>query len=388
MNFREALLERWMRDFYFDVEIDIGSSGVQDYTLGELSEQVGLSWQSLQDMVLRDSRTLGDTALREAVARRWFGGTTERVIVTHGATEANYLVMTALLERGDEVVTFEPIYQQLAEVAEAVGCRVRKLPLRFENGFAPDFDEVEALVGPTTKMVVVNFPHNPTGRTLSPEEQLRLIEIAARGGAYLVWDAAFSELTHGAPPLPDPGRFYDRSISMGTLSKAFGLPGLRVGWVGAAPAVLERMVRIRDYLTLHLSPLIERLARAAIENADLLVAPRLRQAQANLQALARWIEEEREWVQWVPPQGGVTAFPRLLGLADVTEFCRRLAREQRVLLVPGVCFGHPQHVRLGFGGESGRLLLGLEHLASALREGRHITKCKKFAYAREAGATS
>jgi aspartate/methionine/tyrosine aminotransferase len=215
-------------------------------------------------------------------------------------------------------------------------------------------------------MVVVNFPHNPTGAVVTLDQQRDLIDVAARVGAYLVWDVAFADLTYEKPPLPDPGLRYERAVSMGTLSKAYGLPGLRLGWCLAAPEVLARCVRLRDYLTLHLSPLVELLAQRAIERGDLLLEPRRAQAQENRAALGRWVEEHREHVEWVRPSGGVCAFPRLAGVSDVTAFCRRLAEEERVLLVPGSCFGFPRHVRLGFGGSRRSLEEGLRRLARAL----------------------
>src|SRR5205823_3902939 len=145
------------------------------------------------------------------------------------------------------------------------------------------------LLGPRTRMVVVNFPHNPTGASLTPEEQRELLAATERAGAYLVWDGAFSELTYGRPPLPEPVDF-PHAISMGTMSKAYGLPGLRVGWCIAAPAILDRFVRLRDYTTLHLSPLVEFVAQKAMENAELLVGLRLEQARGSLEILARWME--------------------------------------------------------------------------------------------------
>ena len=361
-----ALLEDWMRDYYFETEIDIGSSGVEDYSLSELRALLGISGEDLDRIVFHDSRTLGEPGLRHAIADRWAGGDAGRVIVTHGATEACFLTMNALLERGDEVVVLDPLYQQLYSIAEAIGCRLERWPMRFEDGFTPDLDEARRRIGPRTRMVVVNFPHNPTGATLMPDQQRDLIGICARVGAYLVWDAAFADLTYEEPRLPDPGLFYERAVSMGTLSKAYGLPGLRLGWCLAGPEVLERFIRIRDYLTLHLSPLVEKIAQRAIEGGDLLLEPRRQQAQKNRDLVERWVEGQQGRVEWVRPAGGVCAFPRLSGVDDVAGFCRGLARSERVLLVPGLCFGHPQHVRLGFGGSTRNVEEGLARLSRAL----------------------
>jgi aspartate/methionine/tyrosine aminotransferase len=217
-------------------------------------------------------------------------------------------------------------------------------------------------------MVVVNFPHNPTGATLDPAGQDALIAACDCAGAYLVWDNAFLELTHDAPPLPEPVLRYERAISTGTFSKAYGLPGLRVGWCFAAPEVLEQMIRVRDYVTLHLSPLVEMIAERAVLHADRLLAERTGLARRNRGVLAAWVEEHGDLVAWAPPRGGVTAFPRLHAVPDVEAFCHRLAREERVLLVPGNCFGHAQHVRLGFGRATEALEEGLARLSRQLRE--------------------
>lgn len=375
-----ALLEEWMRDYYFEARIDIGSSGVEDYSMAELRHLLGISLEDLDGVVFHDSRTLGGPELRQAIADRWGGGQVERAIVTHGATEANFLVMNALLERGDEVVVLDPLYQQLYSIAEALGCLLHRWPLRFEHGFVPDLDDARQLIGPRTRMVVVNFPHNPTGATLTLEQQRELIRICSRAGAYLVWDMAFGDLTYGDPALPDPGLSYERAVSMGTLSKAYGLPGLRLGWCLAAPEVLERFIRIRDYLTLHLSPLVELIAQRAIENGDLLLEPRRRQAHRNREIVGRWIEDQQGQVEWVPPAGGVASFPRLNGVSDVVAFCRRLVQAEQVLLVPGVCFGSPQHVRLGFGSSTGDLEEGLRRLSRALAGEPVSAPVSRFGY--------
>jgi len=354
-----------MRRYYFEADIDIGSSGVEDFSLAELSDLLGFSVQDLERLVFHDSRTLGGPELRQAIAERWLEGASDRVMATHGSTEATFLTMTALLAPGDEVLVSDPCYQQLYDTAATLGCTIRRWPLRFEQGYRPDLDELASLVNDRTRMVVVNFPHNPTGTTVTRAEQDRLIGIVERVGAYLVWDGAFMELTHDAPPLPEVSLLYENGVSFGTLSKVYGLPGLRVGWCLASPRVLEKMVRVRDYVTLHLSPLVELIAEKAIRHADRLIAMRLGQARRNLEIVADWVASESDRVRWVRPAGGVTAFPHL-GLSDTEPLCRRMTEERRVLLVPGSCFGHPEHVRLGFGGASAQLERGLAHLSDLL----------------------
>jgi capreomycidine synthase len=358
-----AHLEHWMRDYYFSTEVDIGSSGVENFSFGELRRLFNITPDDLDRIVLRDSMTLGSPDLRTAIGNRWANGKAERVMATNGSSEANYLVMHSLLEPGDEVVVLDPSYQQLYSIAETIGCKLKHWRLRSENSFRPDLNEARNLIGSDTRMIVVNFPHNPTGASLRPAEQDELIELAAGAGVYLVWDAAFAELTYDSPVLTDPGERYDRSITFGTLSKAYGLPGLRVGWCLAAPEVLERLVRLRDYTTLALSPLVEHVATRAIENGDLLLQPRLAQARHNLELLLSWANRHSEFVSVSRPQGGVCVFMRLHNVDDVENFCRQLAREYSVLLVPGTSFGDLNHVRLGFGCSTTELTEALSRLS-------------------------
>jgi capreomycidine synthase len=362
----EARLEKWMREYYFDTDFDIGSSGVESFSLADLRRLLGISHEELDAVVFDDSRTLGDPALRTAIAAHWGGCDPAQVMATNGSTEANYLIMNALLRHGDEVIILNPLYQQLYGVAEAIGCRLRAWPLRPEDGFAPNIEDLRRLISPRTRMVIVNFPHNPTGTSLSLEQQRELINVVADAGAYLVWDAAFAELTHGGAPLPLPNTRYERAVSFGTLSKAYGLPGLRVGWCVAPEDVLDKCVRLRDYVSLHLSPLVELLARRAIEKADVLIGLRLTQLRLNLDIVAEWVERQQGLVEWSRPLGGACAFVRMPFVTDAEEFCRQLAYRHRVLLVPGTCFGYPQHARLGFGGSPHALKEGLARLSAWL----------------------
>jgi capreomycidine synthase len=367
MKFEKALLEEWMRYYYFETDYDIGSSGVENYSMTDLYEHTELTRDQLDGILFHDSMTLGGDNAREAVARRFAGGDVSKTMVTHGSTEANFLIMSALVEEGDEVLVLDPFYQQLYSVAETMGARLKRWPMKWENGFRPQMADLDDLLTPDTKMVVVNFPHNPTGATLTADEQAELIERCRQADAYLVWDGAFTELVYDTEPLPEPPLVYDKALSMGTFSKAYGLPGLRVGWCVADPKILERFVRLRDYTLLHLSPLVELIFEKALDAGDVLVGKRLEQARHNRALLGRWIDEHSDFVEWVAPAGGVCGFPRFKGGLDVEAFCHRLAQEHRTLLVPGNCFGFPEHARLGFGCSTAELEKGLAAVSALLR---------------------
>ena len=366
MNITRAHLEDWMRAYYFSADIDIGSSGVQNFSMAELRDLVGFSLEDFDRVVFDDSPSCGKQSLRQAIADKWGDGNPEKVLTTHGSSEVIFLIMNALLEAGDEVVVLNPCYHALRNIAESIGCQLREWNLRFEDQFVPDIKEAKKLINPKTRMVVVNFPHNPTGATLTAAQQKELIDAVSEVNAYLVWDAAFAELVYESVPLPDPVLTYERAISLGTLSKAYGLAGLRVGWCLAAPELLERFVHWRDYTTLYLSPLIEAVAERAMEKADSLRDLRMTRARLNLEILAHWIGEHRHFVEWVRPKGGVTAFVKMHGVDDIEEFCHRLGREHGVLLVPGSCFNTPAYARFGFGGPTADLEEGLARVSLQL----------------------
>ncbi len=369
MDLAAARLEVWMRDYYHAVDLDIGSSGVRDLTVAELQELCGFTLAELDSMVLHDSESYGSTRLREALAERWSQGDIDRMMVTHGSSEAIYLVMHTMLQPGDEIVCVDPAYQQLHDIAAARGCRVRRWGLDVERGFAADLDRLRRLVTRHTAMIVVNFPHNPTGVSITPEQQDELISIADGCGAWLVWDHAFGELTYQRPPLTLPTDRYERCIAFGTFSKSYGLAGLRVGWCHAPPPVLAEMALLRDYIALYVSPILEFFAERAVRSADRIVEMHRLHAADNLRLLREWADTVPDLVRFTEPQGGVSAFVELPGQPDVVASCRRLAEQHRVLLVPGSCFGdqYRNFARLGFGGSAAELADGLARLEHVLR---------------------
>jgi capreomycidine synthase len=370
MDLAIARLEAWMRDYYHKVDHDIGSSGVRDLTVAELRELCGFELSELDPMVFHDSESYGGQRLRAALADRWTGGDVDRMMVTHGSSEAIYLTMHLALEPGDEVVVLDPAYQQLYDIAAARGCQVTRWPLDPGAGFAADLSTLRKLAESRPRMIVVNFPHNPTGVSITLEQQQKLLDIASEAGSWLVWDHAFGELTYTADPLPIPVAAYDRHIIFGTFSKSYGLAGLRVGWCVAPPELLARMALLRDYIALYVSPILEFFTEQAVRHADKIVARQREHAARNRQLLIDWAADRPNLVRLTPPDGGVTAFLELLGQADVVRSCRRLAEQHRVLLVPGACFGdmYRNYVRLGFGGPTAELTAGLDRLERVLWE--------------------
>jgi capreomycidine synthase len=324
-------------------------------------------------MIFHDSESFGGSRLRAALADRWTDGDVDRMMVTHGSSEAIYLVMHLALEPGDEVIVVDPAYQQLHDIAAWRGCRVTRWRLDVRDGFAADMSGLRELAASGARMIVVNFPHNPTGVSITTSQQKELVTIAAETGAWLVWDHAFGELTYAGDPLSLP-TWYERTIAFGTFSKSYGLAGLRVGWCVAPPELLARMALLRDYIALYVSPVLEFFAEHAVRHAEKIVARQREHAQENLRIVAEWAEGRPELARFTPPAGGVSAFIELVDQADVVRSCRRLAERHRVLVVPGACFGdtYRDYVRLGFGGTRTELTTGLSLLERVLREDNRV----------------
>lgn len=361
-----APLEDWLRDYYFTNQIDISSSGVQPYSMAELRGILGIGPEVLDDLVFKDSHSRGGPELRAAVADAFGDGREDRVLVTNGSCEAEYLFMNTFLRPGDRVIVQTPAYHMLGALPASVGCEVVPWPLRPENAFVPDLDELRSLVTPRTRAVIVNFPHNPTGASLDRDQQRELVRIVEGAGAYLVWDQAFRELVYDDEWLLDPLVAYERFVAFNTLSKSYGLSGLRVGWAIMAPDLIDACVGMRDYVSYALSPLVEAIAVHAVRGSGRLLAGRLGQARTNRAVLDGWMAAQGDLIDGVLPVGGVSAFPRLSRVSDVDDFCQRLMDEYRVLLVPGSCFSMPDHVRLGFGGPPGDFVLGLNAVTDLL----------------------
>ena len=361
------MLEDWFRVRYFDSSVDISSSGVHPYRLGEVRELTGMTFEEIDELTFRDSPSTGQERLRRALVDRFQPGPGHEPLVCNGSTEAILLAVSALVGPGDEVVVTTASYHALTSLAASVGAKLVWWDLDLMGGL-PDFDRLRSLMGPRTRAVVANFPHNPSGITLTAGGYQEFLSSVDQHGAYLLWDAAFAELVYDDAPLPDPSTSIERCVSFGTLSKAYGLPGLRVGWCLAPASLVPDLVRIRDYVTLNTSPLLEEIASRVLENADAVLRPRLEQARANRATVIGWLEDNGDIVAGAVPRGGVTFFPQILGVPDTRPLCEFLADEHGVLTVPGDCFEHPDRVRLGFGGPGYDVDTGFDLLASVVRQ--------------------
>jgi len=358
LKFRPFSLEDWFAKYELQCRINISESGVLPIDFGWFNTD-------LDDLRLHYSHMLGDLELRELIARDYPGLSPDRILVTTGCIEANFAAIASMVQPGDHVIVEHPNYQQLYEVPLALGGKVELLRLRYENDYKLNVDELNEMVTPKTKLVVISHPNNPTGSVITLETLRGIVEIVEDNDAYLLSDEIYRELAFTRKPLPPAATLSDHAISSASMSKLHGLPGLRIGWMVADETIIDIAKEIRSYTTICNSTLGECLSKLAFKRKDELVARAERIATTNLRVLKEWVEG-RDDVDWVPPEGGLVAIPRFYRDATSTELCSLLAEKYKVFLVPGVCFDLERQFRTGFGWSKEELREGLEFLGKAL----------------------
>ena len=349
------------------VDYNLTESGVHPYTLNELlgAEQAA----ALADVRLGYGQTNGSIALREAIAAQYPGASADNVLVTNGSAEANFVAAWCTLERGDEMVYMVPNYLQIGGVAASMDVTVRPLRLRSELAWQPDVRELESLVTPRTRVVAVCNPNNPTGMTLGEESVDALLAAAERVGAWLLVDEVYRGAELDRVDTPSLWGRYSRVVVTGGLSKAYALPGLRLGWLVGPAEMIESAWARTDYTSIAPGVLSDEVARRALEpslRARILERNRALLA-ANLAELERWIARQPVTMSLVPPRAGGMAFIRYDHDIGSTELCERLREERSVLVVAGDCFGLDGYVRVGFGAEPSYLRAGLERFGDFLQ---------------------
>src|SRR5680860_207956 len=280
MKIERFELERWMTRWELDVDYDICESGILPMSLAELYTLIGTeSAASLQEKItttpLGYSEARGTNALRSILADTYTNVTPDEILVTTGAIEANFLIFNALLSPGDHVVAVSPAYQQLHSVPKAIGADVSLWEIGVDGGgFAYDVDRLEALLRPDTRLIIINTPHNPTGAILDSDQLDRVLDLARERDAWVLSDEAYRWLEHpGGAPVVEPARNrYEKAISVGTVSKPFGMPGLRIGWLAANREIAQRAWSLRDYISLSPSKISDAVTCALIEHRERVLA--------------------------------------------------------------------------------------------------------------------
>lgn len=276
MWFKRMPLEIWFDKYQYEIEQDIGESAVKFFTLADLNID-------LESVPLRYGYHKGKPELREKISEQYEGLSPDQILVTNGAAEALFDLAASVLTPGDHVIVEQPNYSSTYEVPRSLGCKVDSLPLRFENEFKPDLEELTDLITPKTKIVSLTHPNNPTGSMISEETLEEIIDIVESYNLYLIFDETYRELTF-KHKLPTAASLSEQAISISTMSKAYGLPGIRIGWIATRNNnIIESVLATREQVSICNSALGEEIALSILREEDKLLQSVKQHVESNLQ---------------------------------------------------------------------------------------------------------
>jgi len=350
-------LEVYLGKWEFAARWHMTPSDAQTLTIKELlalaDAEDRAAWD---DMPLAYIETWGTPKLRAAIAATYKGVAVEDVLAFAGAEEGLYCAMHALLGKDDHAIIVTPNYQSAEQVPLSL-CAVDGVALREDRNWDLDLDELAAKIRPNTKLISINFPHNPTGKIVDRATFDALVALCRKRGIWLFSDEVYRGLEiDPAKRLPAAVEVYERGLSLGVMSKAYGLPGLRVGWIASKDhALLAKMERIKHYLSICNAGPSEHLATIALRARDKVIGRNVALLKGNLTAVESFFAEYPGRFQWYRPDGGCVAFPRYVGSEGVEIFCRRLVEEAGIVLLPASIYTSSlnpvaaDRFRIGFG---------------------------------------
>jgi len=369
MKMEPFKMERMQSTWENLVEYDMSESGIRAVTLNELVE-LGFDLKGVMDMPLGYSQSNGTIELREELSKIYPGTTTDNIEVTNGTSEANYLLCLAILKEGDEVAFEVPNYMQLWGVARSLGARVNKFSLNFEKSWEPNWEEFEMAVNKKTRLVYISNPNNPTGAILSESAMKRILTRCEEVGAYLLSDEVYigSELDRGRTK-----SFWgmsDRVIVTGGLSKAYGIPGIRIGWIVGPKKLVNECWTQHDYITIGPNKLSDIMTRTAVkqENRDKLYSRTQRILKNNLPIMRDWLNSFDDFFMFHLPEAGAFCFPKYKSDIPSYEICKKILENQSTLIVPGSHLGLEGFLRIWAGAKVEFMKEGMQRIEEEIRK--------------------
>ena len=360
-------MERMQSTWENLVEYDMSESGVRPVTLRELVE-FGLDLDAALDMPLGYSQSNGTIPLRELLGAIYPGATVEHVEVTNGTSEANYLLALGLLEPGDEMAMEVPNYMQLWGVPQSLQAPVRTFRLRPECGWEPDWDEFERAVTPRTKLLYLSNPNNPSGAILSDAAMRRIVDRCEQTNTWLLSDEVYLGAELEGPRTKSFWGMSEKVIVTSGLSKAYGIPGVRIGWIVGPPAVVETTWSQHDYITIGPNKLSDMVARVAVtaENREKLYARTRTVLNANLPIIEGWANGFGGLLEFNRPKAGAMTLVKYRAEMPSLDLCERIRAAQSTLVVPGIHVGLEGYLRLWYGGKPEYVTEGLRRIGVVL----------------------
>lgn len=369
MTINPFLLERYFADYEFKVKYLLSSSDCESLSMAEVLQMASPDSLKLwNDLKLGYTESQGHPRLREEISKL-YNHISSGTVLTAAPEELIFIAMHAMLKAEDHVIALTPGYQSLSEIAHSIGCPVTHWDLKDgAKGWELDLDELERCLMPQTRMIVINFPHNPSGFLPTRVELDRIIEMARKHGVWIFSDEMYRMLEPEAGQrLPAVCDIYEKGISLSGLSKAYSLPGLRLGWLATQEApLINRWTEIHDYTTICSSAPGEILGIVALQNKEKILLANLEIIAANTATLEYFFSERPDLFAWHRPLAGSVAFPEWKGESQVEDFCQVVLERQGVMVVPGSLFGSKgNHFRVGLGRRN--FPEALEHVGAYLK---------------------
>lgn len=368
MNIPIFELERVQSIYENTVDFNLTESGFHPYTLTELLDKDQID--ALNNMNLGYGQTNGSISLRKRISDLYQGCDEDHVLVTNGSSEANFIACHTLLEKGDEMVMMVPNYMQMWSIAEEMGCIPKAWHLIEKNNWAPDMAELRSLVNQNTKMIAICNPNNPTGYTLTQSEMLEVVEIARSVDAWIYSDEVYRGAELNSQTIDSFVGKYDKVMVNGGLSKAYALPGLRLGWMVGPKELIADTWAYHDYTSITAGIMSNYIAEIALrpeKRMEILTRNRT-MLNENLVVVKEWLDQYGDIFEYIAPQAGGMLFIKYNLEINSTELADWLRTEKSVFILAGDCFGMDKYFRIGIGAEKKYLLKGLERIKEALKE--------------------
>ena len=350
------------------VDYNLTESGFHPFTLNELLSEKQL--EKLKDIRIGYGQTNGSIELRDSITNLYPGANRNNILVTNGSAEANYITIWSVLNPGDELILMLPNYMQIWGLAKSFRVEVKPFHLKEELEWQPDINEIRNLVTTKTKMISVCNPNNPTGSILTEESMEEIIAIAREKDIWIHSDEVYRGAELSGIETPTFYGMYDKVLAVGGLSKAYSLPGLRMGWIVGPEDAIEKAWSYHDYTTISPSILSQQITMWVLQpNIRMKILNRNRKMlEENLEIFKAWINKRQNLFYFIPQKAGAMSFVKYNININSTEFTEKMRIEKSLLIVAGDCFGMDSYLRIGLGSEKDYLLTGLNLLAEAIEE--------------------
>ena len=352
MKIKDFKLEEYLDNYEFSAPYLLCTSDCESFSVGELLALDKDSEERLKKLRLSYTETQGNLLLREEISKLYKDTNSEDILVFSGAEEGIFVFMNVHLEEGDHIIVQFPAYQSLFEIANSIGCEITNWSVDDQNNWELDLDFLKNNIRENTKAIILNCPHNPTGYLMSNEKLNLIVDIAKNNGIYVFSDEVYRYMEYNeSDRLSAMCDIYEKGLSLGVMSKTFGLPGLRIGWIATKDkTLLKQLKSFKNYTTICNSALSEFFSIVGLKNKDFLIKRNLEIIEKNLILLDEFFDKYSNYFSWVKPKAGSIAFPQIKFNKTSDEFCLDVLNKKGVLLLPSTNFNYgDRNFRIGFG---------------------------------------